>query len=264
MMGLTGKVVLVTGGGSGIGEAVARRFVTQGAKVGIMGRRAAPLEQLAADIGAIALPGDVVNVASVEQAVARLVERCGGLDIVVSNAGTVAIGNIEQIDDAAWSTVMEINLNGARRVARAALPHLRARGGGAIVNVSSIGAFFAAKDSAVYGTAKAALLGLTMSMARDYGREGVRVNALCPGWVDTPMVEPLLEILARTRGISIDAARGLLVQHNPINRLADPDEIARCVEFLATDAASFVTGAVLIADGGQSIVDLGSLPFVAP
>jgi NAD(P)-dependent dehydrogenase (short-subunit alcohol dehydrogenase family) len=261
MTDLTGKVVFVTGGGTGIGGAVARRFVERGAQVAVVGRRVELLEQLANEIGAIALPCDVANTASVEQAISVVVERCGGLDIVVNNAATVHVGNVEQLDDAAWSSVVEINVNGPMRVARAALPHLRAGGGGAIVNVSSIGGLFAAKNSVVYGTTKAALLGLTRSLARDYGRDGIRVNTLCPGWVDTPMVEPALRMLAGAHRISMDAARALLVEHNPINRMAHPDEIARCVEFLATDASSFVTGAVLVADGGQSIVDLGMLPL---
>lgn len=261
MSGLAGKVALVTGAGSGIGEAVARRFAAQGAKVGITGRRAAPLKELASEIGALPLPGDVTDSATVDQAVARVVKEYGGLDIVVSNAGIAVIGNIEQLDDAAWSSVMETNLNGTRRVVRAALPHLRKRGGGAIVNISSIGAFFAARNNAVYGTAKAALVALTMSLARDYGPEGIRVNALCPGWVDTPMLDPLLQFLASERGITTDEARALLVQFNPLNRMARPDEIAQCVEFLATDASSFVTGATLLADGGQAIVDVGTVAF---
>jgi meso-butanediol dehydrogenase/(S,S)-butanediol dehydrogenase/diacetyl reductase len=261
MTELKEKVVLVTGGGSGIGEAVARRFAAQGAKVGITGRRAGPLELLASEIGALALPGDVTDAAAINQAVARLVGRFGGLDVLVSNAGIAVIGSIEQIDDAAWDSVIETNLNGTRHAVRAALPHLRKRGGGAIVNISSIGALFAAKGNAVYGTAKAALLALTKSLARDYGPEGIRVNALCPGWVDTEMVEPLLQMLSHTRGITKDAARHLLVQFNPIQRMGKPDEIARCVEFLATEASSYVTGAVLMADGGQAIVDVGTLGF---
>jgi meso-butanediol dehydrogenase/(S,S)-butanediol dehydrogenase/diacetyl reductase len=261
MTELKEKVVLVTGGGSGIGEAVARRFAAQGAKVGITGRRAGPLELLASEIGALALPGDVTDAAAINQAVARLAGRFGGLDVLVSNAGIAVIGSIEQIDDAAWDSVIETNLNGTRHAVRAALPHLRKRGGGAIVNISSIGALFAAKGNAVYGTAKAALLALTKSLARDYGPEGIRVNALCPGWVDTEMVEPLLQMLSHTRGITKDAARHLLVQFNPIQRMGKPDEIARCVEFLATEASSYVTGAVLMADGGQAIVDVGTLGF---
>jgi len=261
MNDLAGKVALITGAGSGIGEAVARRFAAQGAKVGMTGRRAEPLERLAAEIGALALPGDVTDSASVEQSIARLVKQYGGLDIVVNNAGIAVIGSIEQLDDAAWASVMDTNLDGVRRVVRAALPHLRARGGGAIVNIASIGAFFAAKGNAVYTTAKAALVALTMVLARDYGPEGIRVNALCPGWVDTPMLDPLMQFLTTDRGITADAARALLVQFNPINRLGRPEEIARCVEFLATDASSYVTGTTLLADGGMAIVDVGTVSF---
>ena len=261
MSGLTGKVALVTGGGSGIGEAVARRFTAQGARVGITGRRAAPLEALAKEIGALALPGDVTDAASVEQAIARLAKEYGGLDIVVNNAGIAIVGSIEQIDDAAWEAVMDTNLNGTRRVVRAALPYLRKRGGGAIVNVSSIGSFFAARNNAAYTPAKAALNGLTMALARDYGPEGIRVNAVCPGWVDTPMLAPLLEMLSSERGITKDQARALLVQFNPLNRMARPEEIAKCVEFLATDASSYVTGTTLLVDGGMGIIDVGTVAF---
>ncbi len=208
MTDLKGKVALVTGGGTGIGGAVARRFVNRGAQVVVVGRRVDVVEQLASEIGALALQCDVGVTASVEQTIAQLVERCGGLDIVVNNAATVQIGNVEQLDDAAWSSVVEVNVNGPMRVARAAIPHLRARGGGSIVNVSSIGGLFAAKNSAVYGTTKAALLGLTRSLARDYGREGIRVNTLCPGWVDTPMVEPrAADDRRRTRNIDRCRAR---------------------------------------------------------
>lgn len=261
MSGLTGKVALVTGAGSGIGEAVARRFAAQGAKVGITGRRPAPLEKLAREIKALALPGDVTDAATVEQAVAALAKEYGGLDIVVNNAGIAIVGNIEQLDDEAWDSVMETNLNGTRRVVRAALPYLRKRGGGAIVNISSIGSLFAARNNAVYTSAKAALNGLTMALARDCGPEGIRVNAVCPGWVDTPMLDPLLQFLSSDRGISKDQARALLVQFNPLNRMARPEEIAQCVEFLATDASSYVTGATLLADGGMSIVDVGTVAF---
>jgi meso-butanediol dehydrogenase / (S,S)-butanediol dehydrogenase / diacetyl reductase len=261
MSELTGKVALITGAATGIGEAVARRFAAQGAKVGITGRRAAPLAELANEIGALSLPGDVTDAPTVERSIAKLVGEFGGLDIVVNNAGIAIVGSVEQIDDADWSSVLDINLNGTRRVMRAALPHLRARGGGAVVNISSIGAFVAARNNAVYGTAKAALVALTKSLARDYGPEGIRVNALCPGWVDTPMLDPLLHMLSKERGITTAEARALLVQFNPLNRMARPVEIARCVEFLATDASSFVTGTTLLADGGMAIVDVGTLSF---
>jgi NAD(P)-dependent dehydrogenase (short-subunit alcohol dehydrogenase family) len=261
MSGLTGKVALITGGGSGIGEAVARRFVAQGAKVGIIGRRAAPLQALAKEIGALALPGDVSDQASVDDAVAKLVKEYGGLDIVVNNAGISVVASFEDLDDAGWNSVMETNLNGTRRAARAAVPHMRKRGGGAIVNISSIGSLFASRNNAAYTTAKAGLNGLTMALARDFGPENIRVNAICPGWVDTPMLAGLLDFMSAQRKITKDEVRALLVQFNPLNRLGKPDEIAKCVEFLATDASSFVTGTTLLVDGGQAIVDVGTVAF---
>lgn len=260
MSDLTGKVAFVTGGGSGIGDAVARRLVAQGVKVGVAGRRVAPLERLSEEIGVFPQPCDVTDAAAVEHAIEQLVERYGGLDIVVNNAGATSLGSVEQLDESTWASIFELNVNGPMRVSKRAIPHLRRRGGGAIVNVSSVGAIFAAPNAAVYGTTKAALLGLTRSMARDFGSDGIRVNSLCPGWVDTPMVEPLLQILSKTHGESLDDARHRLVRYNPIDRMASPDEIARCVEFLVSEASSFVTGAVLMADGGQSIVDVGMLP----
>jgi meso-butanediol dehydrogenase/(S,S)-butanediol dehydrogenase/diacetyl reductase len=258
---LQGKVALVTGGATGIGEAVARRFVALGAQVGIMGRRADVLNRLADEIGAIALPGDVADQAAAQHAVDTLVARCGGLDILVNNAGTAVLGSVEEIDEAQWQAVMDVNVNGPLRMSRAAIPQLRKRGGGAIVNIASVGAIGAAKHLVSYTTTKAAILGLTRSMARDLGVDNIRVNTLCPGWVDTAMTDGPVQLLSHIKGISADEARLMLVQHNPIQRMAQPDEIARCVEFLATDASSFVTGAMLVADGGQTIVDLGSLAY---
>jgi short-subunit dehydrogenase len=261
---LQGKVALITGGGTGIGAATARRLVDRGAAVAVLGRRVDVLEEVAGRTGATAVVCDVADATSVDTAIDEVVQRYGALDIVVNNAGVSHRGGVEQVDEAGWAAVIDINLSGPARVSRAAVPHLRARGGGAIVNVSSIGALFAARQSAAYGTTKAALLGLTRSMALDLGPFGIRVNTLCPGWVDTPMAEGAIRRVAQVHDVTPEAAREILVRHNPIRRLADPDEIAKCIEFLATDDSSFVTGAALIADGGQSIVDLGTLPMVAP
>jgi len=256
---LDGKVVFVTGGGTGIGSATARRLSDRGARVAIVGRRIEPLQEIADQTGALPLACDVSDTAAVEAAVAEAVAQLGGLDIVVNNAGTAGRGGIEAIDDATWDEMLDVNLKGPVRVTRAAVPHLRAAGGGSVVNIASIGGLFAAKHSVTYGTTKAALLGLTRSMAVDLGVDGIRVNTLCPGWVDTPMAAGAAELTAEVHEVSTDDARALMVHRNPIQRLSNPDEIAACVEFLACDASSFITGTILIADGGQSIVDLGTL-----
>lgn len=264
MSDLAGKGVFITGGGTGIGGAVAARMIARGARVVIVGRRIEPLQEVAAATGAIAMSCDVADTASVDAAIAATVAEFGRLDIVVNNAGVAHRGSVENVDDDGWNSMIDVNLTGAARVARAAVPHLRKGGGGTIVNVSSVGGLFAASNAVAYGTTKAALLGLTRSMALDLGASGIRVNTICPGWVATPMAEGAVRRVARVRNVSEEEARDMLVRHNPIRRMADPDEIAKCVMFLATDDSSFVTGAVLMADGGQSIVDLGSLPLGAP
>lgn len=256
---LDGKVAFITGGGTGIGRATARRLTDRGARVAIVGRRVDPLRAIAKETGALAIACDVTDTAAVDRAIAQTVAELDGLDIIVNNAGTAGRGSIEAIDDDAWDEMLDVNLKGPVRVARAAVPHLRASGGGSIVNVASIAALFAAKHSVTYSTTKAALLGLTRSMAIDLGGDGIRVNTLCPGWVDTPMAGGAVQLTAEVNRVDTEHARQLMVGRNPIQRLSDPDEIASCIEFLASDASSFVTGAILIADGGQSVVDLGTL-----
>jgi NAD(P)-dependent dehydrogenase (short-subunit alcohol dehydrogenase family) len=261
MTGMRGKVALVTGAGSGIGEAVVRRFAAAGATIGIVGRRPEPLDRLAEDTGAIPLPCDVADPAAVRSAIGHLLDQTGGLDIVVNNAAITGQGSVDQIDEATWQQVMGINVNGAFQIARETVPHLKRRGGGAIVNVSSIGGLFGAPGAAAYGTTKAAILGLTRAMARDHGPDGIRVNTICPGWVDTPMADPAVELIMQAQNLSREEAQRHLTRFNPISGMASPDSVARCIEFLATDASACVTGTILMADNGQSIVDVGFIPI---
>jgi NAD(P)-dependent dehydrogenase (short-subunit alcohol dehydrogenase family) len=261
MINLSGKIAFVTGGGSGIGDAVVRQFVELGAMVGVAGRRSAILEQLADACGALPLTCDVGDAGAVDAAITRLVEAHGGLDIVVNSAGIAHRGNAEEASLNDWQRVLDVNLTGAFNVCKRALPELKKRGGGAIVNVSSVGGITAASSSVAYSASKAGMLGLSRSMARDFGKHNIRVNTVCPGWVDTPMVEGALDALSHVHGITRDDAKRLLTRWSPIGRMAEPVELANCIAFLASPAASFVTGAVLVADGGQSIVDLGLLPL---
>ncbi len=261
---LAGKVAFVTGGGTGIGGAVALRLAARGVHVAIAGRRLEPLEDLAQASGAFAVQCDVGDDEAVDAAVLAVAERFGGIDIVVNNAGVAGRGGVEELDEEGWNAMIAINLTGPARVSRAAVPHLRRRGGGAIVNVASVGALTGAKQSVAYSTTKAGLLGLTRSMAVDLGPHGIRVNTLCPGWVDTPMGSRATAAAGRIHDVDDDLSKDVLVRNNPIRRMAHPDEIASCVEFLVCDASSFVTGTVLVADGGQTIVDLGTLPLSKP
>lgn len=261
MMDLSGKVAFVTGGGTGIGDAVVRQFIALGAKVGVAGRRAEVLERLAHDCGALPLTCDVGDADAVDAAIAALVKQHSGLDIVVNNAGTAHRANAEEISLADWQRVLDVNLTGALNVCHRAIPEMRRRGGGAIVNVSSVGGLKAASDSVAYSATKAGMLGLSRSIARDFGRHNIRVNTVCPGWVDTPMADGAVQALLRIHGISRDAAQNMLTRWSPLGRMGSPAELANCITFLASSASSFVTGAVLVADGGQSIVDLGLLPL---
>jgi meso-butanediol dehydrogenase/(S,S)-butanediol dehydrogenase/diacetyl reductase len=216
---------------------------------------------LADACGALPLTCDVGDAEAVDAATASLVEEHGGLDIVVNSAGITHRGNAEEASLEDWRHVLDVNLTGAFNVCKRALPELKKRGGGAIVNVSSVGGITAAASSVAYSASKAGMLGLSRSLARDFGKHNIRVNTVCPGWVDTPMVQGALDALSRIHGITRDEAKRLLTRWSPLGRMSEPVELANCITFLASPAASFVTGAVLIADGGQSVVDLGLLPL---
>jgi meso-butanediol dehydrogenase/(S,S)-butanediol dehydrogenase/diacetyl reductase len=250
-MRLAGKVALVTGGGTGIGAAVARRFAAEGAALVITGRRREPLESVAAETGAVPVPGSVTDPAHVNEAVAAAVERHGGLDVLVNNAGIGGPG---------WEEVLDVNLTGAHHACEAALPHLVERRG-SIVNVASVSAFAAHAGGAAYTTSKAGLVMLTKNLALDYGPRGVRVNAVCPGWVRTEMGDESMDHLGRERGISRDEAYELSTRYVPLRREGTPDEIAAACLFLASDEASYVTGAALVVDGGGLTVDVAMVDW---
>jgi len=251
------KVALITGGGTGIGEACARLFAGDGAGVAVMGRRPVPLERVAAGVGGLDVAGDASRATDCERAVAATVARFGRLDILVSCAGVEGEGSVTAMDPEVWRRVLDANLETTMQIARAAIPAMLEGGGGSIVNVSSLAGLVAPGDMAAYVTSKSAVLGLTRSMAVDYGPLGIRVNTLAPGWVWTPMSRDEMDVYAEARGITPDEAVAQATRYLPLGRMAEPVEIARCVRFLASDDASFVTGAVLVADGGSSAVDIG-------
>jgi len=249
--------VVITGAGTGIGEACARRFAAQGARVALVGRRRAPLERVAAETGGLVLEGDAASAADWTRITAAL---DGGISALIACAGGLGAGRATETDDTAWAAAMRTNLDTAFVSARACLPQLIACRG-AIVLVASIASLAAGPDVCGYTTAKHALLGLTRSLARDYGPHGVRVNAVCPGWVRTPMADEEMQPLIARYGDTLDEAYARVCADVPLRRAASADEIASVCAFLASPAASIVTGAAIVADGGSSIVDVPTLAF---
>ncbi|MCA0242494.1 MAG: SDR family oxidoreductase [Proteobacteria bacterium] len=244
---MTGPLVLVTGAASGIGAAAVERFVADGARVLAFDRDA-----IAARDGVVALQGDVTQQADVDRLMATARELCG-LRAVVNAAGVVAADDPEDVTDATWDRMLAVNLSGTMRVCRGAIPVLRTVGGGAIVNVASVAAFNSTPGSASYAPAKAGVVAYTRSIAYAHGVHGIRANCLCPGWTRTAMAEAEMQQAAALAGTTIEQEFAAIAARLALRRLAQPAEMAACIRFLAGDEASFVTGAVLVADGGGRI-----------
>jgi NAD(P)-dependent dehydrogenase (short-subunit alcohol dehydrogenase family) len=251
MGSLTGKIAIITGASSGIGQAAARLFAREGARLVLAARRPAPLEAVAAELrragsAAVALAGDVKDEAYARALVAVAIETHGGLDIAFNNAGTLgAMGETAALTLAEWEDTVRVNLTSAFLGAKYQVPALVARGGGSLVFTSSFVGYTAAfPGMAAYAASKAGLIGFTQALAVELAPRSIRVNALLPGGTDTPMgaiVAGTPEALAAVRAL------------HAMKRIASPDEIARSALYLASDASSFTTGTALLVDGGVSI-----------
>jgi meso-butanediol dehydrogenase/(S,S)-butanediol dehydrogenase/diacetyl reductase len=251
---------LITGGGSGIGAATARRLAAAGYGVCVSGRRREPLEEVAAETGGLAVVADTSDPASVRAAVDTAVDRFGGLAVLVCSAGAGASGAVADQTPERWAGVIDTNLTGAFLAAREALPHL-VESRGAVVTVASLAGLRAGPESAAYGASKAGLIMLTQSIARDYGPYGVRANCVCPGWIRTPMADRAMDELASRSGGDREAAYALANERVPARRPGTPEEVAEAIAWLASASASYVNGAVLPVDGGGAIVDIASAAF---
>ncbi len=251
------RAALVTGGGTGIGAAVARRLATDGYEVAVTGRRAEPIEAIASELGGLAVVADTSVAADADRAVAETVARFGGLDALVLNAGIGGEGSLLELAPATFEAVLSVNLTGAFLTARAALPHLLERRG-AIVSVASVSALRAAPSSLAYCSSKAGLAMLTQCVALDHGAAGVRANCVCPGWVRTPMADSEMDALELG---SREEAYALVTRDVPLRRPSTPEEIAASIAWLLSDDASYVNGAVIAVDGGHTTVDVATLAF---
>jgi meso-butanediol dehydrogenase/(S,S)-butanediol dehydrogenase/diacetyl reductase len=245
---LHGRVAVITGGASGIGAAAARLFVAEGARVVLGDLAQGAGDALEQELNALAgapvarfLRSDVTQLHEVEALVAAAERDFGRLDIMFNNAGIGSFGDTVTLDVAQWKQVIDVDLNGVFHGCKAAIPALRRAGGGAIVNTASISGIGADYGFAGYNAAKAAVINYTRTVALDHAAQNIRCNAVCPGWIDTPLTEATrgVEPLARAWREAI-----------PMRRAGNPAEIARVALFLASDEASYVTGTTVVADGG--------------
>ena len=244
MRGLTGKTALVTGGASGIGRAVAARLTEEGCDVIVGLYDESQCHDLA---GVESLVIDVSLQEDWARALDEISNRFGGLDVLVNSAGICPFGTVESTSVEAWDTVLAINLTGTMLGCRAAVPHLRRRGGGAIVNIASINGIRGSANLVAYGASKGGVVAMTMALAIDHAAEGIRVNCVCPGTIDTPMV-------ALDKKIAEEPHRyAAIVAKHPLGRVGRPEEVAATVAFLASDDASYLTGLAIPVDGGRSI-----------
>jgi meso-butanediol dehydrogenase/(S,S)-butanediol dehydrogenase/diacetyl reductase len=255
----------VTGAATGIGRATALAFARDGYAVALVGRRAAPLEQLAAELredggDAIACHADVASPEEIAGAIEATVDHFGGIDALVNNAAVGDSGPLLEELLEQWEETLRINLTGAFLTTKLAMPHLIERQG-AIVNVASVNGILAGPGWTSYCVSKAGLIMLAKCVASDYGRQGIRANSVCPGWVRTPMGDHDMDEVAKAHGTDREGAYAWAHQQHPLGRPAQPEEIADVIVFLASPAAAYVTGATVMVDGGTTLVDATASPY---
>jgi NAD(P)-dependent dehydrogenase (short-subunit alcohol dehydrogenase family) len=257
-MDLKNKVAIVTGGARGIGLASAECMLRQAAEVMIVdwsrdAASAAVKSLTALSKGVDSIVGDISKVADVEKVIRATADRFGGIDILVNNAGIQTFGDPVTTTEEVWDKTMNVNLKGHWLMSKYAIPEMLKRGKGSIVNVSSVQGLASQKNVVAYSTSKHAMIGLTRSMAVDMASRNVRVNCVCPGTVNTPMIHSTIEIDSDPEKL-----KRILDKMHPLGRIAQPTEIGEVIAFLASDRASFMTGSIVVVDGGLTVPLAGS------
>ena len=259
-MRLDAKVALITGAGTGIGRAIAERFVADGAKVCITGRRQEMLDKVAHSlpVGTVATcAGDVTRLEDAKRMVETALGIAGKLDVLVNNAAIDPGGStVVDLDPEIWHRVIETNLTGPMYLMKASIPHMIKGGGGSIINISSLGGVVCLPGMPAYCTSKGGLIMLTKQVALDFGPSKIRCNVVCPGGTRTEMLEKSLSPLGEVLKTDVDGVFDCIASMVPLRRTADPSEITGICSYLASDDSTFMTGAVLMVDGGATTVDV--------
>ena len=256
---MSAKIALITGGGSGIGKAIALKLAQNGAKVAIASRSQARVEQAAKELESLSLTVlpitmDVRNKADVERATDEIVSAWGSIHILVNNAGISGLSLMTDPGDGAWYDILDTNLNGMYLVTKAVLRHMPDQGGGRVINISSVLGKFGVPGYTAYCTTKHGMIGFTRALALEVVNRGITVNAICPGWVDTEMATLGISETAAHLGIAPAEFRAQATAAVPIKRFLGTDEIAEFVCYIASDAARGITGQAMNICGGQTMV----------